>query len=78
MSQSAARRSQTRRLELDSSAKDLIHQDLDALVGWMMNGGPERLRAHGNMKLRLNLSTSPHENKRPFLAAAGVAGAPSG
>ncbi len=26
-------------LELDSSAKDLIHQDLDALVGWMLNGG---------------------------------------
>jgi type IV pilus assembly protein PilM len=25
--------------ELDSSAKDLIHQDLDALVGWMLNGG---------------------------------------
>lgn len=26
-------------LALDSSAKDLIHQDLDALVGWMLNGG---------------------------------------
>jgi type IV pilus assembly protein PilM len=26
-------------LELDSGAKDLIHQDLDALVGWMLNGG---------------------------------------
>ena len=25
--------------DLDSSAKDLIHQDLDALVGWMLNGG---------------------------------------
>ncbi len=25
--------------ELDSNAKDLIHQDLDALVGWMLNGG---------------------------------------
>jgi type IV pilus assembly protein PilM len=24
---------------LPSNAKDLIHQDLDALVGWMMNGG---------------------------------------
>ena len=24
---------------LDSSAKDLIHQDLDALAGWMLNGG---------------------------------------
>jgi hypothetical protein len=26
-------------LALESSAKDLIHQDLDALVGWMLNGG---------------------------------------
>ena len=26
-------------LGLESSAKDLIHQDLDALVGWMLNGG---------------------------------------
>src|ERR1700678_3406100 len=25
--------------ERDSSAKDLIHQELDALVGWMLNGG---------------------------------------
>lgn len=25
--------------ELGASAKDLIHQDLDALVGWMLNGG---------------------------------------
>jgi type IV pilus assembly protein PilM len=25
--------------QLGSSAKDLIHQDLDALVGWMLNGG---------------------------------------
>lgn len=24
---------------MDSSAKDLIHQDLDALAGWMLNGG---------------------------------------
>ena len=24
---------------LDSGAKDLLHQNLDALVGWMMNGG---------------------------------------
>lgn len=26
-------------LHLDSGAKDLLHQNLDALVGWMMNGG---------------------------------------
>jgi type IV pilus assembly protein PilM len=26
-------------LGLDSGAKDLLHQDLDALVGWMLNGG---------------------------------------
>jgi hypothetical protein len=26
-------------LALESSANDLIHQDLDALVGWMLNGG---------------------------------------
>jgi type IV pilus assembly protein PilM len=26
-------------LRLDSSAKDLLHQNLDALVGWMINGG---------------------------------------
>jgi hypothetical protein len=26
-------------LGLDSSAKDLMNQDLDALVGWTMNGG---------------------------------------
>jgi type IV pilus assembly protein PilM len=25
--------------DLDPSAKELIHQDLDALVGWMLNGG---------------------------------------
>jgi hypothetical protein len=28
-----------RPLHLDPGAKDLLHQNLDALVGWMMNGG---------------------------------------
>ena len=28
-----------RPMHLDSGAKDLLHQNLDALVGWMMNGG---------------------------------------
>lgn len=26
-------------LRLDSGAKDLMYQDLDALAGWMLNGG---------------------------------------
>ena len=89
------------RANLNSPASDMLHQNLDALVGWMLNEGPEaRLRyvleicGHAwpsgdvcqscqnlscsaretAMKLRLNLSTTPQENHRPFIAGAVAVG----
>src|ERR1700735_5447972 len=41
----------------------------------MLNGGSRARSRLYTMKLRLNLATSPLENKRPFLAASGFMGA---